>query len=151
MLSNPGLAVKLLFCSLHLHITCTYRTNIHGGWSVGVCVGHCNVDGWSAGACIGHYNIHDGWSAGACVGHHSANACLTSREGVRCAWANDKICMTPDTAQQRLDSKNIETVESPRCAKRGKLNMLVRFYTDASISVLAICFPPNLHLASSEH
>ena len=58
---------------------------------------------------------------GACVGHLEANACLTSREGARCAWANDKICMTPDTAQQRLDNKNIETVSAPLCAKRGEL------------------------------
>ena len=58
--------------------------------------------------------------SGSCGGHATAGSCLTSREGGRCAWANDKLCMTPDTAQQRLDSKNIETVQTPRCAKRRK-------------------------------
>ena len=64
-------------------------------------------------------NIEGGWLLGACVGHNTADACRTSRDGARCSWANNKICMTPDAAQQRLDSKNIETVQPPRCAKRG--------------------------------
>ena len=31
--------------------------------------------------------------------------------------------MTPDTAQQRLDSKNIETVQTPRCNKHGMTSL----------------------------
>jgi len=68
-----------------------------------------------------------GGGTGACVGHNTADACRTSRDGARCAWANKKICMTPDAAQQRLDSKNIETVEPPRCAKRGQLSRMLIF------------------------
>ena len=64
--------------------------------------------------------VDRGWSVGACVGHNTANMCCTARDGSRCAWANNNICMTPDAAKQRLDSKNIETVQPPRCAKRGE-------------------------------
>ena len=68
---------------------------------------------------------------GACGEHRAADKCRTSREGTRCAWANDKICMTPETARQRLDSKNIETVQAPRCAKLGKLYAdEVSYYND---------------------
>ena len=82
-------------------------------------------------------NIDVGWSAGACAGHHTAAACLKSREGTRCAWANDKICMTPDMAQQRLDNKNIETVSAPQCAEHGKLSTsLFRSYVDSQAFIM---------------
>ena len=89
--------------------------------------------GWS----IDVRSIAVGWSTGACAGHHTANACLTLREGARCVWANDKICMTPAEAQRRLDNKNIETVQPPRCTKRsgGKLRLFIGFCMRACFCV----------------
>jgi len=52
--------------------------------------------------------------AGECKSQ-SSNECLTSREGTKCVWANNAMCLTPSDGQTRLLNKNVMDVKSGQC------------------------------------
>ncbi|KAK2177373.1 hypothetical protein NP493_601g02014 [Ridgeia piscesae] len=57
------------------------------------------------------------YKPGNCKNLKSQAACLASRQGVRCAWANGAHCLSLSEAKQRRRHKVIDTYEPPVCER----------------------------------
>lgn len=58
------------------------------------------------------------FSSGICTSHEDQEACLSSREGVKCVWVNDDRCEYPAVADDQLAHKNIQLIDGPKCDSR---------------------------------